>query len=231
MNQPFAVQLPVEESYSRRVLFGIELLDAVTLSRVSQGVRVVAGGLLGKPIVNTSGLFVWLQEDVKNLRKVSIDPGHLPYEGLELEPAQLNLPPATPAFTTIELQPKVGYSFASGITGLRGTLIEERVDPSQASTPVRNAAVRLQWLDDENNWRTAPTISHTDLKRGDFVSILRLSPTEVPHLEKGEVTVRLLASRDGGPERRSENFRLSQGRVTDPSTLNPLIFAWDELQP
>lgn len=230
MNQPFAVQLPMEEAYSRRVLFGIELLDAVTLSRVSQGVKVVAGGLLGKPIVNTSGLFVWLQEDVTNLRKVSIDPGTLPYEGLELEPAQLHLPPVKPALTTIELQPKVGYSFASGITGLRGALIEERVNPPQPSTPVRNAAVRLQWLDDDNNWRIAPTISHTDPKRGDFVSILRLSPIEVPHLEKGEVTVRLLASRDGGLERRSDNFRLPQGRVTDPSTSNPLIFAWDEFQ-
>lgn len=231
MNQPFAVQLPLEEAYSRRVLFGIELLDAVTLSRVSQGVKVVAGGLLGKPIVNTSGLFVWLQEDVTNLGKVSIDPGTLPYEGLELEPAQLNLPPVKPALTTIELQPKVGYSFAFGITGLRGTLIEERVNPPQPSTPVRNAAVRLQWLDVDNNWRIAPTISHTDPKRGDFVSILRLSPIEVPHLEQGEVTVRLLASRDGGLERRSDNFRLPQGRVTDPSTSNPLIFAWDELQP
>lgn len=231
MNQPFAVQLPLEEAYSRRVLFGIELLDAVTLSRVNHGVTVVAGGLLGKPIVNTSGLFVWLQEDVTNLRMVSIDPGTLPYEGLELRPVQLNLPPVKPALTTIELQPKVGYSFASGITGLRGAFIEERVNPPQRSTPVLNAAVRLQWLDDDNNWRIAPTISHTDPKRGDFVSILRLSPTEVPHLEQGEVTVRLLASRDGGLERRSDNFRLPQGRVTNPSTSNPLIFAWDELQP
>lgn len=231
MTQPFSVQLPVENAYSRRVLFGIELLDAVTLSRVSQGVKVAADGLRGKPIVNDSGLFVWLQEDVANLRSVSIDPGTLPYERLELEPGQLNLPPVKPAFTTIELQPKVGYSFASGITGLRGTLIEERVVPPQPAAPVLNAAVRLQWLDDDNNWQTAPTKSHTDPKRGDFVSILRLSPTETPLLTDGEVTVRLLASRDGGLERRSDNFRLPQGRVTDPSTSNPLIFAWDELQP
>ena len=142
MNQPFAVQLPLEHAYSRNVLFAIELLDAVTLSRVSRGVKVVADGLLGKPIVNSSGLFVWLDEDIKNLRKVSIDPEHLPYEGLEWERAKLNLPPIKPALTTIELQPKVGYSFASGVTGLRGALIEERVNPPQPSTPVRNAAVR-----------------------------------------------------------------------------------------
>jgi hypothetical protein len=194
-------------------------------------VKVVAEGLLGNPIINSSGLFVWLHEDDAKVRKLSIDPGTLPYEELVLEPGKLNLPPVKPAFTTIELQPKVGYSFASGITGLRGALIEERVIEPEPSTPVPKAAVRLQWLDDDNNRRIAPTKSHTDPKRGDFVSILRLSPTEVPLLTDGEVTVRLLASRDGGLERRSDNFRLPQGRVTDPSTSNPLIFAWDELQP
>lgn len=228
MSERFDLHLPLEQGYRREVLFGIELLDAVTLSPVNQGVKVVAGGLLGKAIVNTGGLFVWLQEDIQNLRNVSIDPGTLPYEGLELEPSQLKLPPVKPALTTVELQPRVSYSFAPGITGLRGTLIETRVDPPK---PVANAAVRLQWLDDENNWRTAPTTSHSDPKHGDFVSILRLAPTEVPHLDKGEVTVRLRASRDGGAERGSNDLKISQGRITDPSTLKPLIFAWDELQP
>jgi hypothetical protein len=228
MSQRFNVRLPLEEAYRRRVLFGIELLDAVTLSPVNQGLTVVARGLLGKPIVNAGGLFVWLQEDIQNLQTISIDPGALPYEGLELERSQLNLPPIKPALTTIELQPRVGYSFGPGITGLRGTLIESRFDPPK---PVANAAVHLQWLDDENNWHNAPTTSQTDQNRGDFVSILRLGPTEVPLLDKGEVTVRLRASRNGGAERGSDDFKLSQGRITDPSTLNPLTFAWDELQP
>lgn len=225
MSRRFDIRLPLEESRRRRVLFAIELLDAVTLFRVSQGVKLVAEGLKGKPIANASGMSVWLEEDFSKLRKISIDPGDLPFEARELEPAEVKLPPAV---TTIELQPRVSYSFASGITGFRGTLIEARVDPPE---PVANAAVRLQWLDDENNWRNAPTTSHTDQKRGDFVSILRLAPTEVPHLDKGEVTVRLRASRDGGAERGSNDLKLSQGRITNPSTLNPLTFAWDELQP
>lgn len=228
MSQRFDVHLPLEEAYRRRVLFGIELLDAVTLSPVNQGLKVVARGLLGKPIVNAGGLFVWLQEDIQNLRAISINPGPLPYEAREIERSQLNLPPIKPALTTIQLQPRVGYSFGPGITGLRGTLIESRVDPPK---PVANAAVYLQWLDDENNWHNAPTTSQTDQNRGDFVSILRLAPTEVPLLDKGEVTVRLRASRNGGAERGSNDFKLSQGRITDPSTLNPLTFAWDELQP
>lgn len=225
MSQRFDVRLPLEESYRRRVLFAIELLDAVTLFRISQGVKVVANGLQGKPIVNASGMSVWLEEDFSKLRKISIDPGNLSYEPRELQPAEIKLPPAV---TTIELQPRVGYTFAPGITGFRGTLIEARVNPPK---PVANAAVRLQWLDDENNWRNAPTTSHTDQKHGDFVSILRLAATEVPHLDKGEVTVRLRASRDGGAERGSNDFKLPQGRITDPSTLNSLTFAWDELQP
>jgi hypothetical protein len=228
MSQRFDVQLSLEESYRRQVLFAIELLDAVTLFRVSQGVKLVAEGLEGKPIVNASGMSVWLKEDLSKLRKISIDPGNLPYEARELEVAEVKLPPDV---TRVELQPRAAYSFAPGITGLRGTLVEETVNPPERPIPVRNAAVRLQWLDDENNWHNAPTTSHTDKKRGDFVSILRLAPTEVPLLDKGEVTVRLRASRNGGAERVSNDFKLSQGRITDPSTLNPLIFAWDELQP
>jgi len=223
MSERFDVR-EMASAYRRRVLFAIELLDAVTLFRVSQGVKLVAEGLKGKPIVNASGMFVWLEEDLGKLQKISIVPEMLLYEPAELESAEVKLPPK---LNTVELQPRVGYSFSPGITGLRGTLIESRVDPPK---PVANAAVRLQWLDDENNWRNAPTTSHTDQKRGDFVSILRLAPADVPFLENGEVTVRLRASRDGGAERGSSNFKLSQGRITEPVTLNSLTFAWDELQ-
>jgi hypothetical protein len=224
MSQRFDVRLPLEESYRRRVLFALELLDAVTLFRISQGVKVVADGLKGKPVVNASGMFVWLDEDINNLRKISIDPGILSYEGRDLAPTEVRLPPDV---TTIELQPRVDYAFASGITGLRGMLIEERADTPR---PVGDAAVRLQWLDDEDKWHTAPTTSHTDPNTGDFVSILRLAPTEVPDIVKGDVTVRLLARRGSGTERSSADFKLLQGHVTDPSTANSLTFAWDEFQ-
>lgn len=226
MSQTFDVRLPLEESYRRFVLFAVELLDAVTLSRINQGVKVVADGLQGKPILNASGLFVWLREDIGHLRKISINPGTLPYEKVELPAAKVKLP-----LTTIELQPRADYSFAPGITGLRGTLIEELVNPPQPPEPVRDAEVRLQWLDVDDHWQDAPTTSRTDVNCGDFVSILRLASTEVPNLENGKVSVRLRASRDGGNERSSAIFKLLQGRVTDPSTLNPLTFAWDELQP
>ena len=227
MSRPFEVKLPLEDAYRRRSLFAIELLDAVTLERVSQGVKVVAEGLQGKPIVNHGGVFVWMQEDLTPLQKVTIDPGTLPYEKIEREPADLTLPPDPRPLTTIELPPRIDYLFAPGITGLRGTLIEEQVVPP---VPVENAEVSLRWLDDDLvTWRDAPTISHTNSK-GDFLSILRFAPTEKPNLDNGSVTVRLRVRRNGN-ERSSADFKLLQGRVTDPSTLNPLTFAWDELQP
>jgi hypothetical protein len=235
MKQAFAGQ--PEEAYQRRTLFAIELLDSVTLSRVTglatkrselkpgQGV-IVADGLQGAPIVNASGFFVWLQEDISRLRKVLIDPGALPYEVVELEPPQLNLPPNPRPLTTIELAPRVDYSFAAGITGLRGRLIEERVTPAR---PVAKAEVRLQWLDEDDFWRDAPIRSHTNFD-GDFASILRLAPTDAPKLDGNRfVTTRLRVSRDGGVERSSDSLKLLQGRVTDPSALDPLTFAWDDL--
>jgi hypothetical protein len=236
MNRPFEVQL--EQAYRRSVLFAVELLDAVTLSRVTglatrrAGMRpgqglIVAQGLQGAPIENSSGFFVWLDEDIGKLQKISIDPGMQPYESIEYPASQVNLP-----LTTIELSPRADYAFAAGITGLRGRLIEERVIPPQLPEPVRNAETRLRWLDENGDWRDAPTISHTDSKSGDFVSILRLGPTDKPDIDaNGAVTTRLRVSRDGANDRISTEFKLLQGRITDPSTLNPLTFAWDELQP
>lgn len=227
MSRPFEIKLPLEDAYSRRSLFAIELLDAVTLERVSQGVKVTADGLQNKPIVNAGGIFVWLQEDITPLQKVTIDPGVLPYEKLERQPGDLTLPPNARPLTIIELPPRIDYAFAPGVTGLRGTLIEEKVVPP---VPVENVEVGLRWLDDDGvTWQDAPTISHTNSK-GDFVSILRFAPTDKPNLDNGSVTVRLRVRRNGN-ERSSADFKLLQGRVTDPSTLDPLTFAWDELQP
>lgn len=229
MSQTFEVHRPLEMAYRRRVEFAIELVDPVTLERVSQGVKVVAEGLRGKPILNTSGMFVWLMEDTGPLQGISIDPGLLPYEKVTVPVNQLNLPPAVPPVTSIELPLRGDYAFAVGTTGLRGTLVETRVLPP---VPVRNAVVRLQWLDEDGiTWLDAPSRSNTN-ENGDFVSIIRLAPADVPSLDANSlITVHLLASRSAGNERRSANIKIPLGRVVDPSTIGALIFAWDELQP
>jgi len=224
MTQPFTFVSPPEDAFQRRVLFALELLDAVTLARVHHDIQVTGVGLRRKHIVNESGVFVWLLEDFAGLQKITIEPGVLPYEGVEIPAAQVQLP-----LTRIELSPRPHYAFAAGVTGLRGTVIEERVDPP---IPIPNAEVQLRWLDENSVWRDAPTISRTQKKGGDFAAILRLSSTEIPLLDaNGAITVRLRVRRDTGSERTSADFPLLQGRVTDPSTLNALTFAWDELQP
>src|SRR6185503_7127229 len=141
MSRQFEIKLPVEEAYSRRSSFGIELLDAVTMSRVSYGVKVTAEGLQGRPVVNSGGVFVWLEEDLTPLQRLSIDPGILPYEKVELDRADLTLPPNPRPLTTVELSPRVDYTFAPGVTGLRGTLIEQRVVPP---VPVQDGEIRLR---------------------------------------------------------------------------------------
>ena len=72
----------------------------------------------------------------------------------------------------------------------------------------------------------------TRTTRGDFVSILRLSAADVPLVDgAGALTVRLRVRRDALNERHSGDLKVPQGRVADPTTLNALIVAWDELQP
>ena len=133
----------------------------------------------------------------------------------------------------VRLGEKTGRFIDSVI--IRGTtpisllrMIEDRT--ATPRVPVRKAGVSLQWLDDDDvTWHEAPIVSHTT-KNGDFVAILRLSPTDLPMLDaNGALTVRLRVRRDGA-ERVSADLKLPQGRVADPSTLTALTFAWDELQ-
>ncbi|HUR81060.1 MAG TPA: hypothetical protein VM733_09850 [Thermoanaerobaculia bacterium] len=222
----FAVR-GTQQSYLRDALLGIELLDGVTLQRVSAGVTVKAEGLQRIPFPNASGVFVWLSEDLTPLRGITIDPGVLPYDRVELDAAQVQLP-----ITTVQLPPRVDYPFGAGITGLRGVLIEERV---AQPVPVRDAEVHLRWLDDSSIWRDAPPVSRTSERGGDFAAVLRLAPGDIPLLDlNGAVTVRLRARR-GANERESADLKLPQGRIADPSNYaqgpDALIFAWDELQP
>jgi hypothetical protein len=227
MNGAQPIQLQV--AYERHALFAIELLDGVTLQRVSEGIEVTAEGLRGEPIVNYGGLFVWLEEKLDPLQKVLIDPGVLPYERVERTKAQLNLPPAPQPLTTIELPPRVDYPFAAGITGVRGTLIEDRT--TVPAHPVPGAEIALRWLDDTSVWHDAPTTSHTN-NAGDFVSILRLSAADAPLVDNaGALTVRFRVRRDALNERHSGDLKVPQGRIADPTTVPALIVAWDELQP
>ena len=77
MSRPFDVRLPLEQAYLREAMLAVELLDPVTLERVSHGVKVTAVGLTSTPIVNFGGLFVWLKQPTTNFQKLIIEPGSI----------------------------------------------------------------------------------------------------------------------------------------------------------
>lgn len=216
--RPFDVHMPLERAYTRRMLFAVAVRDAVSLAPLSSGLRVTVTGLDGAPIVNADGMFVWLEEANRQPQTVKVDPGVLPYEGVEVPAPQL---PAR--LLRVELAPRRDYGFAAGTTGVRGTLIEQRIGPR---VEVLGAEVWLQWLDDASTWRDAPTHSHTNAD-GDFAAVLRFLPSHIPHPEpEGNVRVRLAARRTAGT-RFSPGLLLPPGHVA--SDLPP--FAWDEFQP
>ena len=226
MSRPFPIR-GVEQAFVRNAMLGVELLDAVTLERVSAGVKVDAKGLKGKPIVNASGLFVWLAENFASLERITIEPGVLPYEPVELQPGDVQVP-----LTRVELSPRLDYPFATGVTGLRGILVESLADDPRI--PVADAVVHLRWLDENNVFVDAPSRSRTEPKGGSFTSFLRLAPNEVPLVDPaGNVTVRIRARR-GNDERETADLKLPQGRIADPSIFvqgsSALIFAWDQMQ-
>ena len=114
MSRRFAVRIPLELAYRREAMFAVELLDAVTLERVTQGVDVTARGIAGKPVVNHSGLFVWVRQDASKFDRLLIEPRDAPFERVDLPAAQVNRP-----LHTIQLYPLASYPFAPGITAIR----------------------------------------------------------------------------------------------------------------
>lgn len=220
MSRPAPVHLPLETAYRRDVLFAVEVLDAVTLTRLTQGVSVTARGLSGQPTVNAGGLFVWLKEDITKLQALEIDPGMLPYERRQFTAAELQLP-----LWTVDLPPRRDYPFTPGIAGVAGMLVETRTVAPARPVPVAGASVRLRWFDDDGvTWRDAPTVSHTDAQGG-FAAIVRFTPNEVPRVDaNGALTVRVQVDREG-IVRASADRPLVQGRVDNA------LLAWDELQP
>jgi hypothetical protein len=230
MSRRFEIHATIEPFYTRGAMFALEVLDGVTLSRVSSGLKIVAEGLRRQPIRNAGGLFVWLNEDRSLLQRVSIDPGALPYQRVELPVAQLRLPPLPRPLTTVRLPPAGAYPFPSGMTGVRGRLIEDVTDVPQR--PVEGAVMLLQWLDDDGvTWQDAEPRGHTTTA-GDFVLALALAPADVPRLDaSGALTLRLVVSRNGGPPRRSTDLNVPPGRIADPATSSGLTVAWADLSP
>jgi hypothetical protein len=233
MNARLVYSKPPERAYLRRPRLIVEAFDAVTLSPVYDGLRLRVEHLDTQPVVSTGGRFVWFESAAK-FEKLLIDAGRLPY----LPPAEIFIPPlpapppppAQPVTYTLirlELAPSTAYRFAPGITGLRGTLVENLAD--DPLVPVQDAQVRLQWIDDVapgETWVDAPTISQTNSK-GDFAAIVRLATNQIARADAQQrMRVRVAATRAGNTLLSTE-LQIPFDRIADVQQS----FAWDDLQP
>jgi hypothetical protein len=227
MTRTFDTYLPPEKSRVRRVRLAAEVFDGVTQSRVSEGLRLTAQGLLAAPIVNASGLFVWLEESGRDPVSISVDPGWLPFD-----PQVANVPALPERLVRVELAPQRAYPFAGGATAIRSRLIQNRVD--RPPVPVAQAPVWLQWIDDTKpatttNWIDTPLRGRTE-DNGDFVATVRFTPTQVPRLNaQGLLRIRLAAT-VASVTKTSPEREIAEGRVTEPANPSE-TFAWNEFQP
>lgn len=212
----FPVALPLEIGFSRRVLMAAEVVDGVTLRPVTRGVRVLATGLRRKPLVNRSGLYVWLEEEGRVADEIVVESLNGDYQTARATPLM------PPDHRRIELPPAHGYRFPPGATALRGTLRERLYGPP---VPIAGADVRLQWSNDDG-WNDATLSSRTAIN-GDFAAVLRLASTaDARTLPGGDLAIRLRVEWDGAA-RTSDEIPLGQGAVTAWRQA----FIWDELLP
>ena len=230
MSGRFAVRLPLELAYRREAMLAVELLDAVTLERVTQGVDVTARGIAGKPVVNHSGLFVWVRQDASKFDRLLIEPRGAPFERIDLPAGQVNRP-----LHTIQLYPLASYPFAPGITAIRGRLVEsDSMAPQVPRVAIAGATATIEWLDDNGvTWHPwqAPRVTTAT---GDFTAMVRLArgqahadgspekPDEPKLDANGDLSIRFTAKRANGTQKQN-TYPLRQGRVTDKT------FAWDDL--
>lgn len=216
MSSRFAVSLPLEIGFTRRVLVAAEIVDGVTLRPVTTGIKVTATGLRSRPVVNFSGFYVWLEEGGREAQEIVVDA-----EGTEYQSARAS-PLLPPDHARIQLPPAYGYRFPPGATALRGTL---RASLYGSPDPIGGALVRLQWSGD-SGWIDAPLASRSAAS-GDFAVPLRLASTAEPRLlANGSLAVRLRVERDG-VSRTSDEIPLRQGSVSALSAP----FIWDDLTP
>jgi len=232
------VHLPIDTGRVRRAHFAVEVLDAVTLSRVVTGITLTVGGMTTQPLTNAGGLFVWtLPRDGGPISvpvpvSISVDPGRLPYEKASMAVPPIDI--AKPPLLSVPLAPRRDYPFAPGVAGVRATLTQDAtVKPFQ---PLAQVPVWLQWVDPAisvTTWVDSPVRSLTN-DDGDFAAIARIAVSQSAGLDaQGHLRLRLAAVYSSITQY-SPEFAIPQGRVvnvTDP--MDPAIpaFGWTTFTP
>jgi hypothetical protein len=244
MTASFPISAP--DLVRRRVLFAVALVDPMTGALVSEGMRVDAAGLVGKPIVNASGNFVWLAEGAARPDAVTVTPEGRPFEPetrnvapIPDPPAEDPLQPAIPIDQTLRrlrilLRPTPAYPFPDGVTVLHGRLQET----AAANAPrVAGAAVEPQWKDSLLNWNASIAAGLTTAS-GEFRAALLLPPGARADGGPQQINARLVFTR-GALRRATPEALVTPGTtLVAPGTIPPPpgtpdfgVLAWDQLVP
>lgn len=244
MSSPFPISAP--DLVRRRILFAVALVDPISGALVSEGMRVRADGLVGKPIVNASGHFVWLAEGTARPNAVIVTPGNRPFEPearnvapIPDPPGEDPLQPAIPIDQTarrlrILLRPTPAYPFPDGITVLHGRLQET----AAANAPrVADAAVEPQWNDLLLNWNSSIAAGATTAS-GEFRAALLLPANARADGGPQQINVRLVFTR-GAVRRATPEALVTPGTTLlapgsippPPGTPDFGVLAWDQLMP
>jgi hypothetical protein len=200
------------DSLTRTASFAVEVIDPVSLGVVSRKLDVDAEGLRGRPIVNYSGRFVWIDQGDRWPTAVVVTPAGLPFS------TQVVSPPPRPAdpndigaearLLRVVLRPTPAYPFEAGVTSARGRL---RLRPGPSAPGLAGVRVQLAWRDEASGrWLPAPPSApppsatnapspveqETD-EHGDFAAFLRLRPrpSEQPEFSEGVLRARLQFTR------------------------------------
>ncbi|MEH2530782.1 hypothetical protein V1277_002841 [Bradyrhizobium sp. AZCC 1588] len=246
MTSPFPISAP--DLLRRRILFAVALVDPISGALVSEGVRVEADGLVGKPIVNRSGHFVWLAEGAARPNAVTVTPENRPFEPetrnvapIPDPPAEDPLQPAIPIDQTarrlrILLRPTPAYPFPDSVTQLHGRLQET----AAANAPrLAGAAVEPQWKDatQAGNWHPSIALGLTAVN-GEFRTALLLPPGASADGGPQQINVRLVFTR-GALRRATPEALVTPGTTLvapgsippQPGTPNFGVIAWEQLNP
>jgi len=219
MARALDVHLPVERAYTRYTMLAVEILDAVSLERITEGIEVSAKGLAGNVIRNVSGMHVWLRQDRTRFDKLIVTPRARPYQAVEIAAANVRFP-----LHVVELMPLSSYPFGAGVSALRGRLIATAPPPNGPAMPIVDAVIRLEWLDDDGaTWRPTAQRARTD-EKGEFAVFVRFTPADMPLIDAaGNLSIRLFAMR-AGTELKVQRTH-PQGRVADA------VLRWDQMVP
>jgi hypothetical protein len=222
----------VEQAFERQAIFGLELIDAVTLDRVYKGIRVTARGLPKDPKLNSSGVYFWLGERKNQIiESISIDPVDRPFEPLIIPPIVLD-GTARPILHRVELAPRPDYPIPSGTMGLMDRLVE---DANAAQViPVVNAQITLQFFEaiqptGSVKWHDSRVVTHTN-SNGDFVSIWRAKKEDEMKdvMPEPNVSLRIQVQRDG-LTRSSQPWEQPFGEFRFPKPDAKQKFAWNSM--